>query len=372
MRLDNTNKAFFALVQAGLWEKEVRLAAYGDVEFSEVYRLAREQSVIGLIAAGMEHVVDTKTPQSFALTLAGEVLQIEQRNHAMNIFIEGLVRKLRKSKVYALLVKGQGVAQCYERPLWRACGDIDLLLDYENYNKAKSVLMPLATDKEDEDSYLLHSALTIDNWVVELHGTLRGGLSRTIDNGLDDVQECIFKEGKVRTWNNNGTDVFLPDADNDAVFIFTHILQHYFHRGIGLRQLCDWCRLLWTYRQRIDIVLLENRLKEMHLITKWKTFAAFVVEYLGMPANHMPLYDHSERWKTKAKRVLSLVLDSGNFGQGRDRSYKEKYPSLVAGLISFWTYTRYSLVQFVIFPLDAIKGWLSLMVKGLRAAIGGK
>ena len=53
---NNTQQAFFALVRAGLWEKEVRLLPYGEVDYSEVMRLAQEQAVVGLVAAGLGHV----------------------------------------------------------------------------------------------------------------------------------------------------------------------------------------------------------------------------------------------------------------------------------------------------------------------------
>lgn len=55
----------------------------------------------------------------------------------MNLFIGELVENMRKAGVYLLLVKGQGIAQNYERPLWRAAGDIDFFLSRENYKNAQ-------------------------------------------------------------------------------------------------------------------------------------------------------------------------------------------------------------------------------------------
>ena len=96
----NTNtKAFFELVRAGLWENEVRLSNYKNIDFAEVYRLAEEQSVIGLVAAGIDRVVDVKVPQVWALQFAGQTIQMEQRNNAMNVYIAGLIDKLRKESL---------------------------------------------------------------------------------------------------------------------------------------------------------------------------------------------------------------------------------------------------------------------------------
>ena len=84
------------MVRAGLWETEVRLAPFEKVDFHEVYRLAEEQSVVGLVAAGLEHVVDVKLPQEVALTFVGSTLQLELRNLAMNSYINVLNKRLER------------------------------------------------------------------------------------------------------------------------------------------------------------------------------------------------------------------------------------------------------------------------------------
>lgn len=172
--MDKNQQAFFALLR-GLWEKEVRLAPYGEIDFSAVLDLAEEQSVVGLLAAGIEHVVDGKPQKKNVLQFIGRTVQLEQRNQAMNYFIGVLVEKMREAGIYTVLVKGQGVAQCYERPLWRSCGDVDFFLDDENYEKAKGFLKPLAASVEEEYVREKHLGMTIDPWVVELHERLRWG-----------------------------------------------------------------------------------------------------------------------------------------------------------------------------------------------------
>ena len=186
---DKTNNAFFTLLRSGLWGTDANLYPLGEVNFPALYKLAEEQSSVGLITAGLEKVKDIKVPKEELLAFIGATMQLEQQNKAMNKFIAVLTRYLRKNNVYSLLVKGQGIAQCYERPLWRASGDVDLLLDSEYYEKAKKLLMPLAVDVETEYTYFKHLAITIDGWVVELHGTRQSRLSRRIDKELDVIQD---------------------------------------------------------------------------------------------------------------------------------------------------------------------------------------
>ena len=212
--------------------------------------------------------------------------------------------------------------------------------------------------------------MTLDGWSVELHGTLHGFIKR-IDRVVDGVQDDIFHGGSVRSWMNGRTQVFHPAADEDVFLVFTHILQHFYLEGIGLRQICDWCRLLWTYREALNHRLLESRIKEAGVMTEWKAFAAFTVEYLGMPVDAMPLYSDSGKWKRKARRILKMVMESGNFGHNRDMSYKEKYPFMVRCAISFWMYTRMALERSSISPRNTIMSWWAIVKLGASAAVKG-
>lgn len=363
---------FFELVRAGLWETEVRLKYYEGIDWKQVYKIAEEQSVVGLVAAGLEHVSDIKIPQEIALLFAGQVVQLEQRNLAMNEYIAGLIEKLREDDVYALLVKGQGIAQCYERPLWRAAGDIDLLMNDENYGKSKALLVPLATHVEQEYSFFKHIALILEGWEVELHGTLYSRLSRRIDNELDKIQAEMFRQGDVRVWHNEDTDICLPAPDTDVVFVFTHFLHHFFFEGVGLRQICDWCRLLWTYRHSLDIAMLDKRLQKMGLMTEWKAFAAYAVEWLGMPAEAMPLYSSEKRWSKKAERINSYVLKVGNFGYNQERVITSKQPYILRKFLSFWVHVGFTLRHFSIFPKDSIVFFAQVFRSGFHAAVRGE
>lgn len=360
---------FFALLRSGLWEQGVKLLPYHPVDFDALYDLADEQSVVGLLSAGLEHVEDMKITKPMALPFLKKVFSLEGRNQAMNEFIGRTVQLLRDRGVYTLLVKGQGVAQCYARPQWRSAGDVDFFLDADNYEKAKRVLTPLASDVEVEDRRRLHLAMTIDDWTVELHGTLHTEISKRMNKGIDAIQRDIFTQGKVRVWRNGDTDVFLPAPDEDVVLVFTHILEHFFVGGVGLRQLSDWCRLLWTYWEQIDVPLLESRLRRMVLMPEWKGFAALAVGYLGMPADAMPLYSDAPKYRRKADRICRLVLQTGNMGHNIDQSYRTKYPGLVAKVITFFRRLGEFARLTVIFPENAIAFWATYVFRRTKAGI---
>jgi hypothetical protein len=368
--------AFIDLVRVGLWSDAVanpnaRLDLGGKVDWEKVYQLAEEQSVVGLVLAGIEHSY-VKPPQELLLQWIGEVQILEQQNKAMNQFIAELIEKMRKADIYTLLVKGQGIAQCYEKPLWRVSGDVDLLLSDDNYKKALDFLLPFSSDNKSTDIYSKEFAITIDDWLIELHGSMRTGLYSKVDKEIDVVQDDVFYGGNVRSWDNKGTTVFLPSPDNDVFFVFTHFLKHFYKGGLGIRQICDWCRLLWTFRDVINTTLLEKRLRKAGLITEWKAFGSFAVDYLGMSSDAMPLYAPDAKWKKKAEKICSFIMEVGNFGHNRDRSYFEKYPYAIRKVCSLGRRCEDLIRHARIFPLDSLRFFPSILFHGLKSAARGE
>ena len=323
MNLSDNQQTFLALLRAGLWEDSGSTESWNQgvteaVDWGKVCQLAVEQSVQGLVLAGIERYknlnFDLHLDQKQLLRWIGEVQMIEQQNLAMNRFVAQLIEKLRKEDIYALLVKGQGIAQCYEKPLWRPSGDVDLLLSDANYKKAKDFLLSLSSGNKHDERYSKHLGMNISQWYVEIHGSLRTGLSARVDKEVDAAQDSVFIGGNVRSWDNNGTLVFLPAPTEDVFLVFTHFIKHFYKEGMSLRQVCDWCRLLWTCRNEIKADWLEKHIRKAGLMKEWQMFAALAVEYLGMPAEAMPFININDNLNKKAEKLMEFILGgySGN------------------------------------------------------------
>ena len=374
MKLDTNQQVFLELLRAGLWETEVRLLPFGEIDYAAVFKLAEDQSVVGLIAAGLEHVADVKPKKKDVIQFIGGTMKMELRNTAMNSFIATVTDRMQEAGIHSVLVKGQGVAQCYERPLWRACGDVDLLLDHDNYELAKSLLIPQATKVEKEFSYLKHIGLHFGEWEVELHGHFRSRLSKRVDDELDALCYRCLGEREVRVWHNNDTNVYLPAPDVDVLFSFTHFLRHFYFEGVGLRQICDWIRLLYRFHDVLNLQVLEQRIKRMQLMSEWKAFGTFAVEWLGMQAETMPLYVEGIRWSHKAERIVQFVLKVGNFGHNKNNRLSVRVPwikesYILRKVVSAWEHLGFVLRHFPIFPKDSILFFWQVMRSGIEMAV---
>ena len=100
-----------------------------------------------------------------------------------------------------------------------------------------------------------------------------------------------------------------------------HFIKHFYKEGMNLRQVCDWCRLLWVNRSEIDVALLEKRIRKAGLMNEWKSFAALAVDSLDMPVDAMPLYDGSECWHNKGEKLLNFILKGRKPNKVRDTMF---------------------------------------------------
>lgn len=322
MQLSHSQEAFLALVRSGLWETSVKLDYLAPINYSALVSIAEVQRVVGLVAAGLE-LSDLKVPQTIRLSIVGKALQIEQRNVLMGEFTAEIVERLREVELRPLLVKGQGVGQCYARPQWRASGDIDFFFSKEEYPKAVLFFLRLEGAKVVQNArYTKSFGVVVNSWFIEIHGTLRNGLSTKMDREIDKVQMDLFHGGRVRSWINEHTRVLLPGVNEDVFLVFVHFVRHFYKERVYIRQLCDWCRLLWSFRSEIDIELLELRLKCSGLVTEWKVFSSFVVDYLGMPIDSMPLYD--SQFKAKSFKIMEIILEGNTSSKIKDTWHKMK------------------------------------------------
>ena len=368
-------EVFFQLVRIGLFgsTESAESILQDDVDWEEIEQLAKEQCVIGLVVEGMESILSNESKgdvykpvlKKKVMKFVSTTMRMEQYNIAMNKFIADLISRMRKNGIEALLLKGQGVAQYYNKPLWRNCGDVDLLLDEENYKRAKEFLVPYATSTLPENLYKKHIGMSISRWTVELHGNLRCGYSSRIDNELDRICDESFAGSDVSSWMNGKVQVPTLGQVNNVVYVFVHFLNHFYKGGIGIRQICDWCRMLWSFRDSLDKEMLEMRVKGMGLMSEWRAFGMFAVEFLGMPKEAMPFYVEDEKWKRKARKILSFILKTGNMGHNRNRTpiggslLKRKKRSAIQRVGDLTNHL-------MIFPLDTIRFIPSIFVGGLR------
>jgi len=255
---------------------------------------------------------DLQPPQEAIRQLQMLLVQNRQRHILLNRTLVEITDLLQKENIHPVLLKGQGVALNYIESALRQCGDIDLYIGTDDYQKACIVVDRWNGKDENSQESKKHYHLCHQGVNIELHR----------------IAECMsmpWHNARFQRWTRqnlhgdnlrrvyiNSTEINLPPFNFDVLYIFNHAWCHFIAGGISLRQLCDWARYLHTFRTEIDRDELKKNLKAFGLWHAWQLFGYIAVKYIGLPKEDCPFYTNWYSWQTE--RILDMIQKGGNFG----------------------------------------------------------
>ena len=240
-----------------------------------------------------------------------------------------LVSLFRENGINPVLLKGQGVTQNYPEPMLRECGDIDLYVGEEMYDKACTLIdAQESVSRMEEESFTdKHYQVKMNGVYVEIHRA-----AETIKNKKqNDYYQNLSRTGLTRDLvpiTISGQSVDTPADSFNAFYLFHHFVIHSIFGGVGLRQICDWVLFLHSRAGRLDTSVTDNALTFFNLHDAWRLYASIAVDYLGLPADEMPFYEAG--LDKRSSELLSLILEEGNFGYKLNR-LEGRPSSLVSG-----------------------------------------
>ena len=248
----------------------------------------------------------------------------------LNTTLCQVVNALNAEGIPSVLLKGQGVAQNYRNPESRMCGDIDLYVGRENYKLASETIAKLdpsgnAIGLETD----MHQHVTINGVEIEVHHTADHLSVRRHRKALQEwVNSCMDLTASpvsTNTWNGLDTEITLPPHTYNAFFILHHAVRHLASDGIGLRQICDWVRYLYTYGQEINTAELKKQLKVFNMAQIWDEFSHLATNVLGLPTDRLP-FTPQRPLSEKTDLLLKQIFNTGNFGRYAEEKidFKEK------------------------------------------------
>ena len=366
-----TDGQFFALLRSGLWNEVPERAFFASgTDWEALYRLASAQTVAPLVTDGINRLPRELLPAEPERLdpFLGDMMATSKRNRQLDAFVPKLFDAL--AGIPVVLVKGQSLAVDYPDPERRQPGDIDLLLLPTSYEAAKAVLLPKATKVLEEETAIWHQGMYFRSIEVEIHGSISTLMSRKLDKKLAALLKEQFDGRPLPEVSIDGVGIPVPEADFNAVYIFVHFLHHYWSGGVGLRQVIDWMTFVSVHKRDIHPVILEVRLQDLGLLHLWKVFTGFAQEYLGCPAEKLPLAATPD--PAKNARIWRYIRRCGNFGKNVDRTRgKEAY--LVRKVHSFWRLVVADrLRHFRVFPHESVRFFLGAFGYGLQRLAKGE
>ena len=368
-------ETFFSLLRSSLWggQLDVEVGDFSRKDLGGVLKMAKSQTVLGLIAH------ELMTRKEFSAMLGAEsrerlTLMVQENfftYQRLNAVLLTIVLELRKHGIDPVLLKGQGISKYYPIPELRQCGDIDIYVGQENFAKACEVIGAMSTpeDHQKDIPSLKHYHTRIGHAFIEIHRYTDVYWPKRYDRVYQKISDAGMHSDLVPL-DFVDAEVLTPSVDFNVFFIFNHFWHHFIADGVGLRQLCDWVRLLHVNHGKINLDYLSDVLGKMKLMKEWKVFGCIAVDTLGLPADQMPFYD--PKYKRAAGKVLELIMLEGNFGQENMKGYKRPKGYLAGKWYSFKKRFGRNLRVLRIFPKESMRHMAKVIFIGIAVMFNDK
>lgn len=108
-----STQQFLALLRSGLWGVSIDVSLFEEnVDWSQIMRLAKEQTVLAVTFDGIEMLPKSCRPsRNLLMSWFGLVSQIEKCNEVLNQRIVEVVGRYNAAGMFPVLLKGQGIGQ---------------------------------------------------------------------------------------------------------------------------------------------------------------------------------------------------------------------------------------------------------------------
>ena len=313
--MNKDQKQFFALLRSGLWNTPVdKTLFYGSTDWEVVFKQAKHQTVLGLIVDGINTMpTNIQPPKELLCKMRGKVL-LSIRTHAqMNSVLAEVITSLQEKGFCPILLNGQGMAMNYLEPTRRQCGDIDLYIGKQEYERARAFVIERYRSDDNVSESQKHYHFTYKGVVIQLHRIAESLPIPWQNTRFQNWSEKHLHQSNLRSVQLGSTEIKLPPIDFDAIYIFNHAWHHFSAGGgIGLHQLCDWVRYLHKYHHEINLVELECHLKAFGLWRAWRIFGYIAVNVLGLSRTKFPFY--TPKYTFYGCNILNMIEEEGNFG----------------------------------------------------------
>lgn len=151
---------------------------------------------------------------------------------------DSILKTLEDAKIPCAIIKGSTVSVNYPEPMARTLGDIDVLVNEKDYEKAIVLLCGDKYEDESSENHKFHYKYTIQGVAVEIHKSVT---EYTDDEYGKKIKE--FMSGALTKTVTKQIDEFsFPSLINEyqAATLLLHTQRHFFENRLPIRMLCDW------------------------------------------------------------------------------------------------------------------------------------
>lgn len=313
------SSAIFLFLRYCLEDKVDLSMVVSNMDWRQLYSFATKQTIIGICFDGIKRLSEEypeelkKNPieRDLLMTWMGVSQQIRRQNMKVNGVASKLYSMLREDGLRCCILKGQGNALMYPNAYSRNPGDIDV---WVNASRGQITEYAKKHFELGDDIRYQHIETSVDGVPVELHffpctmnnpiynARLQKWFKRNVDLQCSNVVSLPDGIGEIA----------IPTTAFNVVYQLTHLYNHFFDEGIGMRQIIDYYYVVSMLN--VNCEMLTWLPKELKYLGLWK-FAGAVMyvlhEALGLSGEKMIAPMDEKR----GKLLLAEILNGGNFGK---------------------------------------------------------
>lgn len=251
--MSNTEAIYLKFIMAAIHEQKMADIDENQIDLNALILLSKKHKNPAIVYAGMQYydICDSikKTfLKGFHVSVLAYSKMISVMNEIGTLFCE--------NKIPHIIIKGSTVAKYYPSPELRVMNDVDLVLHYDDKQKAEDILLKNGAVFLPEESDIYNTACKFQNKNIELHYNIAYHIN--LPNDFD--YEKYFK----RLWDNieliEGSTYQLNFAYNFIYDIF-HTARHFYKNGCGVRMLSDVALMIKNSDNNVDWNFIMNELE---------------------------------------------------------------------------------------------------------------
>ncbi len=223
---------------------------------------------------------------------------------------------MKNAGIPCTILKGFASALYYPDPLMRSMGDVDFLIDTDDFEKAAEALKNNKYESAEKGNDV-HDIFIGKICRCEMHFQPSG-----IPKGKAGVKVRKYLSGLLENSETVRTElgeITVPSTFHHGLIILLHMCHHLTGDGLGLRHLCDWAVFLSTIGEEKFLELFEKTFKDIGLWDFAKIMTFISCKYLGLPGMNWA----KDADKKLADYILIDIIIGGNFGQkNADRAHE--------------------------------------------------
>lgn len=309
--MEQLEDKFFELLRVGLGTGGASTAvpALSPGDWDCLYRMAGEQSVLGIAYAGIERLPkDAQPPMELAFQWASEAETVRGHNRLVNGVAVRLTQLFAAEGRRSAILKGAANARLYPDAFIRQCGDVDIWVE-GGRDSILDLLMRLnllgSKDIDLPSYHHVHLLEPMDGVEVEVHFRPSSGNRSPFTNAR--LQKFLAAELANAELAPEG--FYVPSMKFALAMQLSHIQRHFLDGGVGLRQVVDYGVLLRRASDAERAELAAN-LRRFGLAHTAGALMWVLGRVLGLERELMPC--KPDAWR--GRWMLREVLDAGNFG----------------------------------------------------------